>query len=269
MDKPAKLQYDPEEYPSLSLEIDGPLTVTNTKFKFHEGDSKEVCVRVKAMVSDEDLLDHIKVVSRGDDDGFQRIMVKTPKTMMPHMCIRVDIEVVVPKGFTYFRDLRMAYVAGRMDFDSGFSNVHYGKLFVGVVSSDINFDQKIHAETINLDVVRGDIDGHFHIKKTFQAASVRGDINACVSMKEEDETKIMATTIRGDVYLKVSKLFAGSFYAGNMRGDVGVGGEDVDMDIDKDHLKQGLHVPPDVDKKNANSMIRATSIRGDVEVDFV
>jgi len=269
MDKPIKVRYDPEEYPSLSLKINGPLAATNFMFEFHEEDDNEVYIRAEIKASEKDLLHEVDVVSRGDDDGYQHFIVNTPKLGMPNKCLCVNIVVSVPKKFTYFRDLHMAYFAGTVKFSSDFKNVHYGKLFIGAVNSDLKLDQTMCGERINLDVVRGHIKGNFNVKQAFQAAVVRGNMDVCIDMKTKDEVEIMVTTIHGDINLDVSKHFAGSFYAGNMRGDVGVVGDDIELDVDKNHRKQGVHIPPDVDEKDAKSMIRATSVKGDVEVNFV
>jgi len=269
MTNPVKVSYDPEEFPSLSLKVDAAMAASNFVFKFHEGDSKDISIRADILVSDEDLLDRIDVVSRGDEDGCQHFIVNAPKFSMPNKCVRVDIEITVPKRFTYFRDLRVAYVAGSIKFASGFEKVHYGTLFVGAVSSDMVFNHEVRADKVNLDVVSGGVEGRFSVKKIFQSSMVRGDVKAHVKVKKEDEVKIMITTALGDIKLDVSKQFAGSFYAGNLRGDVGVVGDDVELDVDKNHRKQGVHIPKGVDEKDAKSKIRATTIKGDVEVNFV
>jgi len=282
-DKPEPIEYDPDDFPRLAVLAEGAGIYSSIEIK--RSDVKQVKVTNEVFVSEESLKDSVEIEASGDDQGQQTYKVKGPRILLPRKCIRVNVVVTIPEDVTNMEELRVAFTEGELVLDKSLEKFEFKSFVVKAVKADFapklpvkgdkivvelvdgGIKGRFHSQVMQAATVNGDIKGHFHTKD-LHIAIANGNIKAYVDVDKQDEgNQITAKTVRGDIKLKVTKNFQGTFSLANFMGDTCVKGDDVEFDTKNDHHKAGKHVPKgeDVDEE---SNIKVEAISGDLALVF-
>jgi len=283
-DRPSSIEYDPKEFPGLAVYADGANTYAKVEVK--RENVKQVKIDTKFYVSEEGLKDSVEIESSGDKDkGLHTYKVKSPKVLLPSKCIRVEVVVTIPESVTDMEELQVGLISGDLDLGKDVEEIRFQSFVFKAINSDFRPEPTVksentvvevvhgsiegvfHAESAQVKVVNGDICGKFDVQK-LEVAVANGNIKACVKVDPEEESSVTAKTVRGDIKLRVTEDFQGSFRLANFVGDTHVKGHDVELEVDKDHQKTGKHISGDEDDVSERSSIKLEAISGDLTLVF-
>ncbi|KAI9482222.1 hypothetical protein BX667DRAFT_494007 [Coemansia mojavensis] len=233
---------------------------------------KQASLEVTASVSNNKLTEEVKLTQTTDSDGLITFQLDGPKWLGKDDCAYANIVLKIPKDTTHLVALRNNFVFGKIKIDREIAHaITFGDFEINTAISKVSVPP-IHAENVIINAVSGGIHGYFFVSDSIAVHTVRGQIDAGVNVRRASKSSISAESVSGNVLLRVTGGFDGSFAARSIGGKVDVedisdGSSRLHFDKDLTRVKTGTFSPAD-STRVGDSTLNAAAVSGNVEIEL-
>ncbi|KAJ2766384.1 hypothetical protein IWQ57_004387, partial [Coemansia nantahalensis] len=228
---------------------------------------------VTALASSQKIAEQISLSVTKGSDGDITLQLDGPKWLDVGECAYARVVLSIPQSTTELPALRTSYVYGTIKVDRALARaVSFGSFEIDAALGPIAVPP-IRADSVAINSVSGGVQGYFHIGKSLSIHSVRSAISAGVDVRKASSSAISAESVTGEIQLRVSGGFDGSFSASAVVASVDVedisdGSNRLHFDKDLARVKTGTFGPAD-SSLTGNSTLRASTINGPVLIEFL
>ncbi|KAJ1977230.1 hypothetical protein H4R33_006259, partial [Dimargaris cristalligena] len=257
--------FDASEYTHFAARVRGA-AYSNVEIHVDESDATpeaEARIKVNAQVkvSDAELLRNVKIFGGKRKGGpphrggphhhhppgeHYSLMVLGPHGVRRGQCVRAGIKITIPKSLKKYDSIFLSYLAGKLQADSSLADLPLRFFHVANVAGDLAVD-KIQAQVVVLNTVKGLISGTFDGNKATVLRTVSGNVDARVNPADGEHAIVKVQSVSGNVRLDVQDNYQGPFALASVSGHTEVTGNDVEFGTDLPHKKIGTHLHPKED----------------------
>ncbi|KAJ2850382.1 hypothetical protein IWW36_001934 [Coemansia brasiliensis] len=233
---------------------------------------KQASLEVTARVSNNKLAEEVKLTQTTDSDGLITFQLDGPKWLGKDDCAYANIVLKIPKDTTHLVALRNNFIFGNIKIDREIAHaITFGDFEINTAISKVSIPP-IHAENVIINAVSGGVHGYFFVSDSIAVHTVRGQIDVGVNVHRASKSSISAESVSGNVLLRVTGGFDGSFAARSIGGKVDVedisdGSSRLHFDKDLTRVKTGTFSPAD-STRVGDSSLNAAAVSGNIEIEL-